>query len=66
MKQFPIVVRFDNAYFDKKENLIINGRKLSEAMRKKNRPYASVAGTLVSDRDNTYFVPFRSHLNKQN
>ena len=66
MKEYPLVVRLDGTYFDEKENLVINGRRFPEAMRKKNRPYASVAGTLVSDRDNTYFVPFRSHLNKQN
>ncbi|WP_338433811.1 hypothetical protein V3C97_04010 [Ligilactobacillus saerimneri] len=66
MTNYPAVIRFADISFDEQENLMIDRKKIREAMRKKNRPYAKVKGALIFDRDNTYFVPFRSHLNKQN
>ena len=61
MNDFPIIVSISNEYFDDEGNLVID-KPINEAMKKPNRPY--LEGTLVADSDNTYFVPFRSHINE--
>ncbi|MDA3768155.1 hypothetical protein PF586_06750 [Lactobacillus delbrueckii] len=62
MNDFPIIVTLDDRYYDKRGKLVI-GKRIEEGMRKPTRPY--LEGTLISDSDNTYFIPFRTNLNQK-
>ena len=57
---YPIIVSLDQRYFDKEKHLFLKGSPVFESLTKDDRPY--VEGTLVADEMNTYFVPFRSHV----
>ena len=59
---YPIIVSLDQRCFDKEKHLFLEGSPVVESLTKNDRPY--VEGTLVADEINTYFVPFRSHVDQ--
>lgn len=63
MNSYPIIVKMSSEYFNQNGNLKINNKTVTEGLKKETRPY--IEGTLIADKDNTYFIPFRTHINQR-
>lgn len=62
MNSYPIIVKMSSEYFNQNGNLKINNKTVTEGLKKETHPY--IEGTLIADKDNTYFIPFRTHINQ--